>query len=109
MDYVDIPVRRFKVSEIFVSDISSHKLGILGKVKSEPWCHSDHAVTMSSRLVVCVIGRMNDQQATVSPELFVQRAHHGSVERCDSVRLVPGICCDQHQTCAVCVGEGWME
>ena len=71
MDYVDIPIQRFKASEILVSDISRDKLWILREVKSEQWCHSNHAMTVSNRLVACVIGRMNDQQPAVSAELFV--------------------------------------
>ena len=107
MNDIDIPIDGFEVSEILVSDISGDQLRILRKVKSEQGCHSNHAVTVSDRLVGCVIRRMNDQQPTVSPELFVQGANHGSIQRCDSIRLVPTISCDQHQTCAGCVAGGF--
>jgi hypothetical protein len=97
MDYVDIPVQGFKVSEILVSDISRDKLRILRKVKSESWCHSDHAVTVSNRSVAGLIGRVNDQEPTVRPELFIDGTNHGSIQRCDSIRLVPTVCGDQDQ------------
>ena len=71
MDYVDIPIQRFEASEILMSDVSRDKLWVLRNVKSERWCHSNHAMTVSNRLVACVIGRMNDQQPAVSAELFV--------------------------------------
>src|SRR4029077_12149833 len=66
VDYVDMPIHRFKVSEVRVSDISGDQLRILRKMKSEAWCHSDHMMTVSNRLFAGVIGRMNDQQPTVS-------------------------------------------
>jgi hypothetical protein len=81
-----------------VSDISGDKLRILRKVKSESWRHADHAVTASNRLVACAIGRMNDQQSTEPREPFIHGANHGSIQRCDSIRLVPAICRDQNQT-----------
>ena len=65
--------------------------------------HANHAVTVSDRVVACLIRRMNDQQPTLSTELFVQRANHGSIQRGDSIRLVPTVSRDQHQACAVCV------
>jgi len=71
MDYVDISIYGLEVSEILVSDISRDQLRVLRHVKSESWCHSDHAMTVSDRLVACVIGRMNDQQPTESRELLV--------------------------------------
>src|SRR5437899_4345474 len=109
MDYVDMPIHRFKVSEVLVSDISGDQLRILRKMKSEAWCHSDHVMTVSNRLFAGVIGRMNDQQPTVSAEPLIHAANHGSIQRCDSIRLVPTICCEQHQTCPVCVAEDGME
>jgi hypothetical protein len=72
VDEVDTPMPRLEASEILVSDISRDQLRILRKVKSEPWCHSDDAVTASHRLVAWVIGGMDDQEATVSGELFVE-------------------------------------
>ena len=101
MNYIDVPVHRLKVSEILVSDISRDKLRILRKVKSESRRHSDHAVTMSNQLVTCAIGRMNDQQPTAPPELFVDGANHGSIQRCYAICLIPTICCDQYLTSAV--------
>src|SRR5215510_10526969 len=108
MNDIDLPIHRFEVSEILVSDVSGDKLRILRNVKSESGCHSNHTVAVSYRLFGCVIRRMNDQQPTVSPELFVQGTNHSSIQRCDSIRLVPTISCDQHQTCAGCVAEGGM-
>jgi hypothetical protein len=71
VDDVDIAIYRFEVSEIAVSNISGDKIRILRKVEPESWCHSDHAVTASHRSVAWLIGRMNDQEATEPPELFV--------------------------------------
>ena len=106
MDDIDVPIDRFEVFEFPVSDISGDKLRILRKVTSEFGCHSNHAVTASYRLVTSVIRRMNDQQPTESPELFVEGANHGSIQRCDPIRLVPTISCDQHERRAGCVAEG---
>ena len=109
MNDINIPIDGFEVPEILVSDISGDELRILRKVKSEEGRHSDHAVTVSDRLVGWVIRRMNDQQPTVSAEPLIHAANHGSIQRCDSIRLVPTICCEQHQTCPVCVAEDGME
>jgi len=98
MNDIDIPIGGFQVSEVLVSHISGEKLRILRQAKSEQGRHANHPVTVSNRLVGCLIRRMNDQQPTVPPELFVQAANHGSIERGDSIRLVPAISCDQHQT-----------
>ena len=103
MHDVDIPIPGFKVSEILVSDISGDKLRVLGKVKPEEGRHSNCAVTVSDRLVGCLVRRMNDQQPAVSPELFVHGADHGPIQGCDSIRLVPAISGDQDQTCAGCI------
>src|SRR5262245_65935670 len=97
MDDVDTPIDGFNVSEILVSGISRDKLRILRKVKSESWCYSDHAVTISDRSVGWLDCRMNDQEPTVSSKLFVYGANDGSIQRCDSVRLVPTIRGNQHQ------------
>ena len=106
MDDIDVPIDRFEVFEFPVSDISGDKLRILRKVTSEFGCHSNHAVTASYRLVTSVIRRMNDQQPTQPPELVVEGANHGSIQRCDPIRLVPTISCDQHERRAGCVPEG---
>ena len=108
MNDIDLPIDGFEVSEILVSDIPGDKLWILRKVKSESGCQSNHAVAVPYRLFGCVIRRMNDQQPTVSPELFIQGANHSSIQSCDSIRLVPTISCDQHQLCAGCVEESGM-
>jgi hypothetical protein len=105
MNDIDIPVDRFEVSEIILSHISGEQLRILRQVKSKQRCLANHPVTASYRLVAWLIRRMNDQQLTLSPELFVKRANHGSIQRGDSIRLVPAISRDQHQTCAVWIAE----
>ena len=101
MNDIDVPMDGFDVSEIGVSDISGDKLRILRKVKSDQRCHSYHAVTVSDCPVACVIRRMNNQQPTVSAELFVQAANHRAIQRGDSIRLVPAIRCDQDQRALV--------
>src|SRR4051794_29627256 len=100
MNDIDIPMDRFEVSEIRVSDIAGDKLRILRKVKAEQGRHSNHSVTVADRLVACVIGRMNDQQLAMSPKLIVQTTDHRSIQRGDSIRLVPTVSGDQHPTCA---------
>src|SRR5258708_3058624 len=101
MNDVDIPVEGFEVSEILESNISGEKLRILRQVKSDQGRHANNPVTVSDRLVAGLVRRMNDQQPALSPELFVQGANHRSIQGGDSIRLVPAVSRDQHQTCAV--------
>jgi hypothetical protein len=108
VDDVDASVHRLEPSEIPVSDVSRDKLRVLRDVKSESWRHSDRAVSASNRLIAGPIGRMNDQQPTESRELVVHGTNHGSIQRCDPIRLIPTIGCDQHLTRGVCVANGWM-
>jgi len=103
MNDIDMSVDGFEVPEILVSNISGDQLGILRQVKSDEGRHANHSVAEPDRLVAGLIRRMNDQQPTVSPELLVQRANHRSIERGDSIRLVPTINRDQHQACGLCV------
>src|SRR5262249_42539816 len=98
----------FKMSESLASDISGDNLRILRQVKPEQGCYANHAVTVSNRLVARVVGWMNDQQPTAAPELFIQRANDGAVQRRDAIGLIPAICGDQYQRCAGRAGYGWI-